>query len=199
VKSALRTKALIDELEQAENVLVSLANALDAKDPYTRGHSDRVARYAESLGRTAGLDAATRRDLRRAGLLHDIGKIGIPLSYLQKPGKLTTEEYELVKQHPTIGYDICKPLRTMASILPLIRAHHERLDGTGYPDGLSGDAVTLPMRCLTIADVYDALTSDRPYRRAMPRDSALKVMREEASVGMWDARLIEMLVASIED
>ncbi|MET0551759.1 MAG: HD domain-containing phosphohydrolase [Vicinamibacteria bacterium] len=199
VKSALRAKALIDELEQAENVLVSLANALDAKDPYTRGHSDRVARYAESLGRTAGLDAPACRDLRRAGLLHDIGKIGIPLSYLQKPGKLTTEEYELVKQHPGIGYDICKPLRTMASILPLIRGHHERLDGTGYPDGLAGDAVTLPMRCLTIADVYDALTSDRPYRRAMPRDSALKVMREEASVGMWDASLIEMLVASIDD
>ena len=87
----------------------------------------------------------------------------------------------------------------MASILPLIRGHHERLDGTGYPDGLSGDTITLPMRCLTIADVYDALTSDRPYRRAMPHDSALEVMREEASVGMWDARLIEMLVASIED
>lgn len=193
VKSALRTKALIDDLEQAENVLVSLANALEAKDPYTRGHSDRVARYAEALGRAAGLDATACRHLRRAGLLHDIGKIGVPLTYLQKPGKLTTEEYELVKQHPVIGFEICRPLRTMASILPLIRSHHERLDGGGYPDALRAEAVTLSMRCLSVADVYDALTSDRPYRRAMPRASALRVMREEASVGMWDDRLIALL------
>jgi putative two-component system response regulator len=199
VKTALRTKALIDELEQAENVLVSLANALDAKDSYTRGHADRVSRFAEALGASAGIGPAGCRDLRRAGLLHDIGKIGIPLTYLQKPGRLTTEEYELVKQHPRIGHDICQPLRTMASILPLILSHHERLDGRGYPEGLSGDAVTLPMRCLTIADVYDALTSDRPYRRAMTRDGALRVMREEASVGMWDVRLIELLADTIKD
>ena len=193
VKSALRTKALIDELEQAENVLVSLANALDAKDPYTRGHSDRVARYAERLGHAAGLDAPACRDLRRAGLLHDIGKIGIPLEYLQKPGKLTTEEYELVKQHPVIGFEICKPLRTMTSILSLIRGHHERLDGGGYPDGLRAESIAVAMRCLSVADVFDALTSDRPYRRAMQRASALRVMREEASVGMWDERLIGLL------
>jgi putative two-component system response regulator len=197
-RSALRTKALVDQLEQAENVLVSLANALDAKDSYTRGHSERVATYAEALGGAVGLSSDVRRNLRRAGLLHDIGKIGIPLEYLQKPGKLTTEEYEIVKLHPSIGYDICKPLKTMIPLLPLIRGHHERLDGRGYPDGLKSDAITVPLRCLTLADIYDALTSDRAYRRALPREQALKIMREEASMGMWDLGLIDKFSDMLE-
>jgi putative two-component system response regulator len=197
-RNALRTKALVDELEQAENVLVSLANALDAKDTYTRGHSERVANYAEALGGAVGLDREARRRLGRAGLLHDIGKIGIPLEYLQKPGKLTTEEYEIVKLHPSIGWDICKPLKTMLPLLDLIRGHHERLDGRGYPDGLKGDQISVPLRCLSIADVYDALTSDRAYRRALPRAQALKIMREEATLGMWDPRLIDSLSDLLE-
>lgn len=196
-RNLLRAKALLDDLEQAENVLVSLANALEAKDNYTRGHSERVAAYAEALGGAVGLDRTERRDLRRAGLLHDIGKIGIPLEYLQKPGKLTTEEYEIVKLHPPIGFDICKPLRTMAPLLGLIRGHHERLDGRGYPDALPADRISVSLRCLTVADIYDALTSDRSYRKAMPRDSALRVMREEASAGMWDARLIDLFAAKV--
>jgi cyclic di-GMP phosphodiesterase len=192
-RTLLRQKALVDELEKAENVLVSLANALEAKDQYTRGHSDRVATYAEALGGAAGLSRVDRQNLKRAGLLHDIGKIGIPLEYLQKPGRLTTEEYEVVKLHPSIGAEICAPLRTMVPLLPLIRGHHERLDGKGYPDGLAAEAIPLPLRCLTLADVYDALTSDRSYRRAMTRDGALRVIREEASAGMWDPRLIDLL------
>jgi len=190
-RSALRTKALVDQLEQVENVLVSLATALDAKDPYTRGHSERVGNYAEALGGAVNLSADVRRNLRRAGLLHDIGKIGIPLDYLQKPGKLTTEEYEIVKLHPSIGYDICKPLKTMLPLLSLIRGHHERLDGRGYPDGLKADQISLPLRCLTLSDIYDALTSDRAYRRALPKEQAFKIMREEASLGMWDMSLID--------
>jgi putative two-component system response regulator len=190
-RSALRTKALVDQLEQAENVLVSLANALDAKDSYTRGHSERVATYAEALGGAVGLPGDVRRNLKRAGLLHDIGKIGIPLEYLQKPGKLTTEEYEIVKLHPSIGYDICKPLKTMGPLLSLIRGHHERLDGRGYPDGLKAAQIDVPLRCLSLADIYDALTSDRAYRRALPREQAFKIMREEASLGMWDLALID--------
>jgi putative two-component system response regulator len=197
-RSALRTKALVDQLEQAENVLVSLANALDAKDSYTRGHSERVAHYAEALGGAMGLSREERHRLARAGLLHDIGKIGIPLEYLQKPGKLTTEEYEIVKLHPSIGYDICKPLKTMLPLLSLIRGHHERLDGRGYPDGLKADQITLPLRCLSIADVYDALTSDRAYRRALPRPQALKILREEASLGMWDLRVIDTFAEMLE-
>jgi putative two-component system response regulator len=196
-RNLLRTKALVDELEQAENVLVSLANALEAKDNYTRGHSERVAHYAEALGAAAGLAHLELRNLKRAGLLHDIGKIGIPLAYLQKPSRLTTEEYEIVKQHPSIGFDICKPLRTMEPLLFLIRGHHERLDGRGYPDGLAGEAVSTSLRCLTVADIYDALTSDRAYRRALPPESAFKILRDEASVGMWDLRLIDLLAETL--
>jgi putative two-component system response regulator len=196
-RNLLRTKALVDELEQVENVLVSLANALEALDPYTRGHSERVAVFATELGGAAGLSRGECRDLRRAGLLHDIGKIGVPVEYLRKPGKLTTEEYGVVKLHPAIGADICRPLRTMAPLLALIRGHHERLDGRGYPDGLTGTALPVGLRCLTIADVYDALTSDRSYRRAMAPDGALEVMREEAGAGMWDARVLDLFAEKV--
>jgi putative two-component system response regulator len=197
-RNLLRTKSLVDELEQAENVLVSLATALDAKDNYTRGHSERVARYAEALGAEVGLGRLERRNLRRAGLLHDIGKIGTRLDYLHKPGPLTTAEYEEVKKHPVIGFEICLPLRTMAPLLELIRGHHERLDGRGYPDGLRGEQVPMPLRCLTIADVYDAITSDRSYRRALPRDKAFQIMRDEASTGMWDARLVDLFFDKVQ-
>jgi len=190
-RSLLRQKELVDELESAENVLVSLANALEAKDPYTKEHSKRVADYAVELGGAVGLSRAETRNLKRAGLLHDIGKIGISLQYLHKPGPLTTEEYAEVKKHPEISYEICKPLRTMAPLLALIRGHHERLDGRGYPDGLKGDEIPLVLRCLTIADIFDALTSKRAYRDALPHDKTLEIMRLEASVGMWDARLID--------
>src|SRR5438552_9296098 len=197
-RSLLRAKTLIDDLEQAENVLVSLANALDAKDNYTRGHSERVAEYAEALGGAVGLGRMERRNLRRAGLLHDIGKIGTRLDYLQKTGPLTLDEYHEVKKHPLIGYEICLPLRTMAPLLDLIRGHHERLDGRGYPDALRGEAVPVPLRCLTIADVYDAITSDRSYRKALPRDRAFKIMSEEASIGMWDARLVDLFFEKVQ-
>ena len=197
-RNLLHSKQLVDELERAENVLVSLATALEAKDAYTRGHSERVAHYAEALGGAAGLDRAARHDLRRAGLLHDIGKIGTPEAYLRKPGKLSRQEYEAVKLHPGIGFEICKPLRSVATLLPLIRGHHERLDGGGYPDGLRGEAIPVSLRCLTTADIYDALTSNRPYRTAMDRDAALGVMRDEARAGRWDLRLIDLLSGVLE-
>ena len=190
-RSLLRQKELVDELETAENVLVSLATALDAKDPYTLGHSERVASFAEDLGGAVGLSRSDRRNLKRAGLLHDIGKIGIPLQYLNKPGPLTTAEYAEVKRHPAISDDICKPLRTMTPLRHLIRGHHERLDGRGYPDGKKGDEIPLTLRCLTIADIYDALTSKRAYRDKLSHEKAIEIMRQEASVGMWDARLID--------
>ena len=197
-RNLLRTKTLVDELEQAENVLVSLATALDAKDNYTRGHSERVSRYAEALGAAVGLGRLECRNLRRAGLLHDIGKIGTNLEYLHKPGPLTSAEYEEVKKHPVIGYEICLPLRTMAPLLTLIRGHHERLDGRGYPDALRGDAVPVPLRCLTIADVYDAITSDRSYRKGLSRERTFKIMTEEASTGMWDARLVDLFFDKVQ-
>jgi putative two-component system response regulator len=196
-RSLLRQKALVDELETAENVLVSLATALEAKDLYTRGHSERVATFAEQLGAAAGLSRPEQKNLKRAGLLHDIGKIGIPANYLNKPGHLTTEEYAEVKRHPSIGFEICKPLRTMTPLLQLIRGHHERLDGRGYPDGLKGPEISLPLRCLTIADIFDALTSDRAYRAALPQEQALEIMRREASVGMWDAAIIDTFAEKV--
>jgi putative two-component system response regulator len=202
VRSALRLRALLDQLEEAENVLVSLANAVEAKDAYTRGHSDRVARLAERLARKAGLDGDTCRNVRRAGLIHDIGKIGTPSDYLYKPGPLTNEEMSIMRQHPVIGFAICQPLRTLAPLLPLIRGHHERLNGTGYPDGLKAEAIPLAMRCLTVADIFDALTSKRAYRQASPAEKALGILREEASAGLWDASVVGLLpsvVASGED
>jgi putative two-component system response regulator len=196
-RSLLRTKALVDELEVAENVLVSLATALDAKDPYTAGHSERVAAYAEELGGVTGLSREECRNLRRAGLLHDIGKIGIPGDHLRKPGKLTAKEYEEVKKHPVIGFEICKPLRTMAPLIHLIRGHHERLNGEGYPDGLTAERIPLALRCLTTSDVYDALTSKRAYRDALTPDDALEVMRKEASEGRWDVRIIDTFASML--
>jgi putative two-component system response regulator len=196
-RSLLRMKALTDELEVAENVLVSLARALEAKDKYTQGHSERVANYAEELGGAVGLSRDARRNLKRAGLLHDIGKIGIPGDYLRKRGKLTAEEYEEVKRHPGIGFEICKPLRTMAPIVHLIRGHHERLDGLGYPDGLAAEAIPLAMRCLSTSDVYDALTTERAYRAAMSHDEALVIMRSEANRGLWDLRVIDTFAETL--
>jgi len=192
-RSALRLKALLDQLEEAENVLGSLANAVEAKDSYTRGHSDRVARWAENLAQRAGLDSETCRNVRRAGLIHDIGKIGTPSDYLYKPGPLTQEEMSIMRQHPVIGFTICRPLRTLAPLLPLIRGHHERLDGGGYPDGLRAEAIPTALRCLTVADIFDALTSVRAYRDASPADKALDILAEEARAGLWDANVVALL------
>jgi putative two-component system response regulator len=195
--SALRLKALLDQLEEAENVLGSLANAVEAKDAYTRGHSDRVARLAETLARDAGLDAATCRNVRRAGLIHDIGKIGTPSDYLYKPGPLTPAEMSVVRQHPVIGFTICQPLRTLTPLLPLIRGHHERLNGTGYPDGLHGEEIPRALRCLTVADIFDALTSARAYRDASPASKALAILNEEASAGLWDGDIVALLASAV--
>jgi putative two-component system response regulator len=195
-RSALRLKALLDQLEEAENVLGSLANAVEAKDSYTRGHSDRVARLAESLARHSGLDTETCRNVRRAGLIHDIGKIGTPSDYLYKPGPLTPEEMSVVRQHPVIGFTICQPLRTLTPLLPLIRGHHERLNGTGYPDGLRGEAIPRALRCLTVADIFDALTSVRAYRDASPASKALAILDEEARAGLWDENVVALLASA---
>lgn len=193
VRTALNLKSLFDQLEEAENVLVSLANALEAKDSYTRGHSERVADLARALAGGLGLDADVIRNVGRAGLIHDLGKIGIPLDYLHKAGPLTDDEFTAVKRHPLIGYEICRPLRTLAPLIPLIRSHHERLDGSGYPDGLRGEEIPLPTRCLTVADIYDALTSERSYRAPLGPEDALETLAREARAGFWDANVVALL------
>jgi putative nucleotidyltransferase with HDIG domain len=167
----------------------SLTAAIDAKDSYTYGHSERVARIAVELGRELGLPEEELSEVFLAGLLHDIGKIGIRDAILSKPGPLTTEESEHVKQHATIGYSILQNLRPIIHLLPGVRNHHERYDGHGYPDGLAGDAIPLSARILAVADSYDSMTTNRPYRQALPLPRVEQILSEGAGT-QWDPRVI---------
>jgi putative nucleotidyltransferase with HDIG domain len=160
--------------------ITSLAKALDERDPYTRFHSENVARYAVAIGRKAGLNSAQLESLRLAGLLHDIGKIGIPDVVLHKPGRLTDEEFERIKQHARLGTDILQPIPSLEEVLPGILHHHERIDGEGYPAGLKGDEIPVMAKILAVADTYDALVTDRPYRRGMSPERAMAIMRKAA-------------------
>jgi putative two-component system response regulator len=185
-------KRYTDQLEHAEAVLYSLARGVEAKDPGLEGHCERLAQYAVTLGETLGLDAEALEALRRGALLHDVGKIGIPDAILMKPGPLSADEWKVMRQHPVIGERICLPLKSMAAVLPIIRHHHERWDGSGYPDGLAGEAIPLLARVLQVADVFDALTTVRPYQGALTPADALAVLREEAARGQHDAGLVEV-------
>ena len=202
VKSLVRLKRMGDELETAESVLFNLASSIEARDPYTAGHCQRVARYAADLGEQLGLSDELCMALRRGGLVHDIGKVVVPDQVLLKRGPLNAEERRLVESHAATGEQLCAPLKSFRSVLPMIRSHHERLDGSGYPDHLSGDQIPLGARILQIVDVYDALTSDRPYRLALTPEQALATLREEAARGWWDKRLVgelESLLRSAPD
>lgn len=190
IRALLRMKAFTDELEHAEAVLCTLARSIEAKDPYTEGHCERMAARAEALGRVLGLDQDDLTALRRGGYLHDLGKVAVPEAILLKPGPLTPPQREVLKQHPIIGEKICRPLRSLHGVLPIIRHHHERRDGSGYPDGLHGEAIPVTARVLQVVDVFDALTSDRPYRRAAPKPMALEALEVEARAGWWDPEII---------
>ena len=191
VRSLMRVKAYTDELERAESVLFVLARALEGRDPYTEGHCERLADYAARLGRRFALPEAEITALRRAGIVHDIGKIVIPDAILLKPGALTREEWEVMKQHPVVGERICRPLKSFSLVLPIIRHHHEKQDGSGYPDGLAGDAVPFTARVLQVVDVFDALTTERPYKRAVSAEEAMDTLREEVARGWWDPGVVE--------
>lgn len=193
IKSLLRIKKLYDDLEDMENIIFTLASAIEAKDKYTRGHSERVAKYAESLAEHLHLPKSDQILLRRAGLLHDIGKIAISSDILNKPGELTREEIIVINRHASISTDILKHLKSAENIIPVIRHHHERWDGTGHPDGLKGEEIPLLARILRVTDIYDALTSDRPYRDQMTREQAFEVLRLEAEKGC-DPKLVESLI-----
>ncbi|HZP39469.1 MAG TPA: HD-GYP domain-containing protein [Methylomirabilota bacterium] len=173
--------------------LLGLANALEAKDAYTRGHSERVAALARRMALGAGLSAAAADTIAQAGLLHDLGKISIPEHVLRKPGPLTPEEWAVMRQHPVVGAQIVAPLEFFADGAIIVRHHHERHDGTGYPDGLRGDLIPLGSRIVAVADVYDALTSDRPYRERLTREEAVWRLRAEAGRTL-DARLTELCI-----
>lgn len=172
--------------------LIGLANALEAKDTYTRGHSERVAGLARGLALAAGLSDAAAETVAQAGLLHDLGKIGIPEAVLRKPAALTPEEWELMRTHPLTGAQILAPLEFFEDGVVIVRHHHERLDGSGYPDRLSGAAIPVGARIVAIADVYDALTSHRPYRPALDRGQALRQLRAEAG-RLLDPDLVDLL------
>ena len=199
VRSLVRLKVFTDELEHTESVLFSLAKSIEARDRYTRGHCDRLSSYSVALAERVNLPEDHRVALRRAGIVHDIGKVVIPDEILLKTGPLSALEWQLMRCHPVIGADICSPLKTFRLVLPIIRHHHEKLDGSGYPDGLKGDQIPITARILTIVDVFDALTTQRPYKQAITVDKALEIMRDEARRGFLDRPLLEEFEAMRPD
>ena len=189
VRSLLKLKAHTDELERAELVLFALARSIEGKDTYTQGHCERLSEYASALAEHLKLPEDEIIALRRAGVVHDVGKVAVPDAILLKPGRLTEEEWKVMREHPVVGERICAPLKSFRLVLPIIRHHHEKLDGTGYPDGLKGEAIPLTARILQIVDVYDALTTARPYKPAMSATDALQMMGEEVQKGWWDPNI----------
>ena len=176
-------------------MVTSLAGAIDAKDPYTKGHSTSVSRYAEALARAVNLPENEVERIKIGALLHDVGKIGIPESVLKKPGKLTDEEWEIMKQHPTIGAQkVLAPNEALRDLIPIVKYHHERIDGRGYPEGLKGNEIPLEARIVSVADAYHALVSDRPYRKGMPIEKACAILREGAGV-QWDSDLVRQFIS----
>jgi putative two-component system response regulator len=199
LRAALRVRLATDRLEDTSQVIFALANAVEAKDAYTEGHTERVGALAVEAGRLAGLDEETREALRQGGVLHDIGKIGIPNEIINKAGLLTLKERIVMNKHPIIGERICEPLKSLRSLLPIIRWHHEKLDGTGYPDGLKGRAFPVPAQILQLSDIYDAITTDRPYHRARTRASAIEFLHGEAKKGWRDHELVKLTGIAAEN
>jgi putative two-component system response regulator len=188
-------KRYTDELDSAESIVLSLALTIESRDPYTRGHCDRLAEYASALGKHLGLDRDRCRVLYRGGFLHDVGKIGIPDVVLQKPAPLTASEYALMQQHTTIGDTLCSKLRSLDDVRPIVRHHHERTDGSGYPDGLRGDDIPLLAQIVAVVDAYDAITTDRPHKAARTQQEAFAELREDARKGWKRETLVESFVA----
>jgi putative two-component system response regulator len=197
VRNLVHFRRLTQDLDDAEKMLFAVARAVEARDEGTGEHCDRLSQLAAQLGKHLNLDAEAVKALRRAGYLHDIGKIAVPDAVLLKPGRLDEDEWRIMRAHVEIGVKICAPLRTLRPALPIIRHHHERSDGTGYPDALAGDQIPLLARVFQVVDVFDALTNDRPYRKALPVGEALAVQREETSRGWWDRNVFEAFVTMI--
>jgi putative two-component system response regulator len=194
-KSLINLKQLNDNLASIEHVLFSLAKTVEAKDLYTKGHVERVSKMAISLGRKVGISDKELEALRLGGALHDIGKIGVPGDILNKPGPLNSQEWEVMKSHPDAGYKICLPLKkNLGPALKVIRHHHEKLDGSGYPDGLKGEDICITARIMAVVDIYDALITERPYRKAMPIEEAIAILRKEATEGKLDKKVVGHLL-----
>jgi cyclic di-GMP phosphodiesterase len=190
IRSLLKLKTLQEELDHSENIILTLAVAMEARDPYTKGHSTRVSKLSIEFSTFLGLSEREREEMKKAGILHDIGKICLSQSILRKPGPLTADEQEMIKTHALLGEDLCRPLVSMRRILPAIRHHHERWDGKGFPDRLSGQDIPMMARILSIVDSFDAMVSVRPYRDRRSVKSALEMMTKEQDSGQWDAELL---------
>jgi putative two-component system response regulator len=195
VASLVRAKRYTDELESAESVIVSLALTIEARDPYTDGHCRRLAEHAVALGRRIGLAGADLETLRRGGFLHDVGKIAVPDHVLLKTGRLTPEEFAIVKTHPVVGERLCGDMRSLEGIRPIVRSHHERLDGSGNPDGLRGGAIPLHAQIMSIVDGYDAMTTTRAYRPRLTASHAIEELQRDAAAGRLDRALVEAFVS----
>ncbi|BCL36388.1 two-component system response regulator [Nostoc sp. MS1] len=197
VKSLVQQKLLNEDLDHAAQVLFSIASTIESRDPNTGDHCDRLIRLGRAFGESLNLSRYQIRDLMWGGYLHDIGKVGIPDAVLLKTGKLTPEEWVTMKQHVLIGEKICKPLRSMQGVIPIIRHHHERWNGSGYPDGLKEDEIPQIVQIFQIIDIYDALTSERPYKKAFTTEEALSIMFEETKSGWRNPKLMKQFAEFI--
>jgi putative two-component system response regulator len=198
VRAMIRNKALTDSLEEAESILFALAQAVEHRDPNTGQHCQRLAVASVMLGEALGLPNPDLTTLFRGGYLHDIGKVAIPDSILFKNGRLTTDEWAIMRSHPLKGEEICRTMKSLWPVLPIIRNHHEHWDGTGYPDGLVGEDIPLLARILQVADIYDALTTERPYKPALSHADAIAVMEEEVRRGWRDPELVPLFANTIQ-
>lgn len=194
IRSLLKLKELHEQLDHSESIIFSLVITMEARDHYTKGHSTRVGDLANEFGAFLGFPKKDLSILKKAGVLHDIGKMGLSEAILKKPSALTLEEAEEIKRHPTLGEEICRPLKSMKDILPGIRHHHERWDGSGFPDNLSADSIPLMARILAIIDTYDAMVSIRPYRGKRSIEEALSVIEKERFSGQWDPELTGIFI-----
>lgn len=186
------------ETESTKNLVITLANVIEAKDRYTEGHTRRVGTISRMLGERLGLEASKLNFLEIAGLIHDIGKVGVPENILNKPGKLTREEFEIIKKHSEMGETIIRPLDSLKNCQVPVRSHHEKLNGTGYPDALSGEEITMETRILCVADIFDALYSDRPYREKLPMNKVKEILSEDVGNGCLDAEVVGVLFELID-
>ena len=198
VRAMLRNKALIDSLDEAETILFALAQAVEQRDKFTGQHCQRLAGASVLLGEALGLPQSDLVALYRGGYLHDIGKVSIPDAILFKQGLLTAAEWEVMRSHPERGEAICRPMRSLWPVLPIIRNHHERWDGSGYPDGLAGEDIPLLARILQVADIYDALITERPYKPALSVEESFTVMEEEVRRGWRDPELVPLFISSMQ-
>ena len=191
VSAAARLKRYTDDLDSAASIVMTLAVMIEARDGMSEGHCHRMANYATAIGRALGLGADDLQALHRGGILHDIGMLAIPPSVLLKAGPLEPEEFERVKSHTVIGDELCRNLRSLQTVRPIVRHHHERRDGSGYPDGLRGNDIPLLAQIVSVVDLYDAVTHTRPYQRTQSPEDAIQLLRKQADEGLRDATIVE--------